>query len=456
MVADRRALNDHLPLIHSPDFEAERQRLITTVGEKYAWVAQQSGMVLRRNPLKQTYKDYEFERVCKAHYSFLYKDDRGATRIWYPTVNNLLGAIRDDGEELPLKIIEGLDFMPGMEEITQDDDGFIVLNLWQPPPWQVISDAEEPTLFLEHLAYVFDGDQATIGHVLDWIAHLVQRPAERIDHALLITSAAKGIGKSTLGQIVKRLIGEKNARTAAPKDLKSQFDGWLAGKLFIQVDEVYESGNWELANKLKSIITEPVVSVNLKYGPQMEINNYARLIMFSNHTAPLSLEDGDRRYFVFNSQAQPRSDDYYDRLHREIMSAAGMNAIYSFLMRRDLSQFNPHRRPPMTQAKQDIVDVSGNPLSVYIEQITASAHLFTALGREFSWDALERLLQKEGYSAHSKNQKEVGQALKAAGVESIRPTHGGLRVRLYRLPEWACRKERRKEQESAYEEEADF
>lgn len=103
--------------------------------------------------------------------------------------------------------------------------------------------------------------------MLNWIAHLVQRPSERIDHALLITSEAKGIGKSTLGSIVRRLVGERNCRVAQTKDLKSQFDGWLAGKLYVQVDEVYESGNWELANKLKSLITEPVVSVNLKCGP---------------------------------------------------------------------------------------------------------------------------------------------------------------------------------------------
>jgi hypothetical protein len=85
---------------------------------------------------------------------------------------------------------------------------------------------------------------------------------------------------------------------------------------------------------LGSLITEPVVGVNIKYGPQIEINNYARLLMFSNHTAPLNLEDGDRRYFVFNSQAQPRSDDYYDQLHREIMTARGMNSIYSYLISR--------------------------------------------------------------------------------------------------------------------------
>jgi phage/plasmid-associated DNA primase len=155
----------------------------------------------------------------------------------------------------------------------------------------------------------------------------VQRPWERIGHALLVTSEAKGIGKSTFGKTVRRLVGEQNGRTVQTKDLKSQFDGWLAGKLVIQVDEVYESGNWDLANKLKSLITEPTVSVNLKYGPQMEIENYARFIMFSNHTAPLTIEEGDRRYFVVNSDAQPKDDAYYDALNRFVDSDDGMSAI---------------------------------------------------------------------------------------------------------------------------------
>ena len=48
--------------------------------------------------------------------------------------------------------------------------------------------------------------------------------------------------------------------------------------------------------------------------------------MFSNHSAPLNIEDGDRRYFVFNSKAQPREDAYYDRLYEYTEKAEAMNA----------------------------------------------------------------------------------------------------------------------------------
>ena len=278
--------------------------------------------------------------------------------------------------------------------------------------------------------------RSAVEHVLDYLAHLVQRPWERVGHALLITSEAKGIGKSTFGKVVRRLVGEQNSRTVQTKDLKSQFDGWLAGKLVIQVDEVYESGNWDLANKLKSLITEPTVSVNLKYGPQIEIENYARFIMFSNHTAPLTIEEGDRRYFVVNSDAQPRDDAYYDALNRFVDSDGGMNAIYTFLKRRDLSAFNPYRRPPMTTAKQAVIEVSGHPLRSYIIEAVQSGHFRDRLGHQFTLDALQRLLQQDGFGNQAKNLKELGEALTIAGVERRRRTTGsGSKQRHYRLPD---------------------
>ena len=171
-------------------------------------------------------------------------------------------------------IAERIEFLPGEPEVTHDADGCRVLNLWKPPPWTAGDHPEEPSVFLEHLAYILDNDTVAIEHVLNFLAHLVQRPQERIGHALLITSEAKGIGKSTLGNVVRRLVGEQNSRVVQTKDLKSSFDGWLMGKLVVQVDEVYEGGNWDLANKLKPLITEPTVSANIKYGPQIEIENY--------------------------------------------------------------------------------------------------------------------------------------------------------------------------------------
>ncbi|MEH2529947.1 hypothetical protein V1277_003678 [Bradyrhizobium sp. AZCC 1588] len=312
-----------------------------------------------------------------------------------------------------------------------------MLNIWQAPPWEDRPSEVEPTLFLQHVRYLFEDNEQAIEHVLNFIAHLVQRPDERANHAILLTSEAKGIGKSTLGTIIRRLVGERNSSVAQSKDLKSQFDGWLMGKLVVQVDEVYEHGNADLSNRLKPILTEPTVSVNIKYGPQMEVKNFARLILFSNHSAPIDIEDGDRRYFVFDSKAQPRGPDYYERLNASIGSDKGMAAIYWWLRRRCLAAFRPYAAPPLTAHKEAIIEASGNPLKHYLEEAVHSGHLLAMLGPEFAMDELLRQLGRDGYGALTKSTKEVGLALKAAGVVPVRPMVNGRRARLHRLPDWA-------------------
>jgi Family of unknown function (DUF5906) len=411
------------------------------VCRKYAWTAQQDGIVLRRNPLKQPpLRDHVYTRITKAEYGFRYQDAGGRKRFWFPALEKVFSQYFEpeyhkDAYDGTFVIAERIEFLPGQPEVTHDADECRVLNLWKPPAWTVDDQAAEPAFFLEHLRYIFDNDETAIEHVLNFLAHIVQRPQERIAHALLITSEAKGIGKSTLGTVVRRLVGEQNSRVAQTKDLKSSFDGWLVGKLVVQVDEIYEAGNWALADKLKPLITEPTVSANIKYGPQIEIENYARFIMFSNHTAPLTIEDGDRRYFVFESKAQPRQDDYYETLYREIETPSAMNALYSLLNKRDLSSFNPFKRPPMTEAKQQIIAESEHPLHTYVIEAVISGHFKKELGNEFSFDALQRQLTKDGYGAQARNAREIGNALTQAGVTQIRRTMGDKKVRLYVLPE---------------------
>jgi hypothetical protein len=152
---------NELPVEDSPVFQAECQRLLETVAEKYVWSAQQSGMVLRRNPLKQTYRDYEFDRIARVHYSFPYRRHSGRRKLWYPSVSEMLGRLEEE-EELPLLVIERLDFLPGREEVTEDEDGSIALNLWRQPPWKELAGADKPALFLDHLAYLFSGDEVAI------------------------------------------------------------------------------------------------------------------------------------------------------------------------------------------------------------------------------------------------------------------------------------------------------
>ena len=74
-------------------------------------------------------------------------------------------------------------------------------------------------------------------------------------------------------------------------------------------------------------------------------------------------------------------------------------------------------------------------LQQYLQDAVQSGHLLE-LGKEFSMDALQRLLVRDGYGAQAKSVKEIGTALKAAGVLKGRASVNGRRTRVYHLPDW--------------------
>lgn len=127
----------------------------------------------------------------------------------------------------------------------------------------------------------------------------------------------------------------------------------------MQVDEVYEAGNWGLANKLKprspSRRSASISNTTTEGGAELR-----KVPHVLEPRRAAVVEEGDRRHFVVNPRATARDPLYCRQLHREALSDDGINAIYSWLVERDISAWNPHA-PPMTDAKREIDGVSGNP-----------------------------------------------------------------------------------------------
>ena len=294
-----------------------------------------------------------------------------------------------------------------------------------------------PSMFEEHVRFLCNGDEAAANHLLDWVAHLVQMPGDRINHAVVIVSKAQGVGKSMLGDVVGLLAGESNRASTSAAILNSGFDGLFTGKLVVQVDEVREAGNWKLAESLKSKITEERLPINIKFGPQTVVRNFARWLMFSNHTDALSLKEGDRRFFVVECQQLPKDGAYYERLASELMTPAGIEGLRRWLLVKDLSRFRPKSSPPVTAAKAAMIEANENPLVDYLRSALEDGSLRAALGarvsretREFSGAALQDVLRATNFAQHAKNTSELGEAMRKVGFTHHRNNRG----RFWRFP----------------------
>jgi len=103
-----------------------------------------------------------------------------------------------------------------------DREGVTCFNLYRPPAIEP-GDAKQAGPWCEHTAYVFPDDA---DHIIKWFAHRVQRPHEKINHALYL-GGTQGIGKDTLVEPVKHAIGPWNFGEASPIQVLGRFNGFL-------------------------------------------------------------------------------------------------------------------------------------------------------------------------------------------------------------------------------------
>ena len=76
--------------------------------------------------------------------------------------------------------VDKITFLPGSSEIVTED-GAKCLNVWTPP--DIVPKAGDASPFLNHIDYILDSDPAAISYLLDYLAHLVQKPWIKIKSA---------------------------------------------------------------------------------------------------------------------------------------------------------------------------------------------------------------------------------------------------------------------------------
>ena len=118
---------------------------------------------------------------------------------------------------------------PGEEQIIHDrlvaDGGWIahpgctVFNLYRPPV--IAPSTEDPSPWLDHVRAIYPDE---FDHIVGWCAHRVQRPQEKINHALVL-GGQQGIGKDTILEPVKSAVGPWNFAEVSPTQVIGRFNG---------------------------------------------------------------------------------------------------------------------------------------------------------------------------------------------------------------------------------------
>jgi hypothetical protein len=270
------------------------------------------------------------------------------------------------------KPVEQMTWAPGFPLLIRDrlvsDGGWIkrnavtTFNLYRPPTVEA-GNAADATPWRDHIDRVFGSDAE---HIVMWLAHRVQRPYEKINHALVL-GGLQGIGKDTLLEPVKRAIGPWNFCEVSPKQMMGRFNGFLKS-VILRVSEARDLGDvdrFQFYDHMKAYTAAPpdVLRVDEKHLREHSVFNVCGVVITTNHKADgIYLPADDRRHFVAWSELvkEDFASEYWNTLWGWY-DHGGDRHVAAYLAGLNLSAFDPKAPPPKTAAFWDIVDANRAP-----------------------------------------------------------------------------------------------
>lgn len=245
-----------------------------------------------------------------------------------------------------------------------------------------------------------NGEHQKSSFVLDWLAHLVQKPFERTSVALVFVGP-QGTGKGMLMDNVMSQILKDYFIQSDISALSNRFNHHLSAKLLTFFDETTSTGLHSKEHSiLKRLIGSPTFSSEIKHGPTLTIENFSRYILASNNLNSVLIEASNRRFTVIESEGKYAKDaKFFDPIGKAIDNGHEVNKFYNFLLERDISSFNPNKMLKTTDGTIAKVESNGSICKFWYE-------IFNHAPSKI-WHSQFGLNMKEAYLAYKASSIEM-------------------------------------------------
>lgn len=266
------------------------------------------------------------------------------------------------------------DYLAGVSWlILQEPDGSLAVNLWQ--RGGVIPAAGDVKLILDFFDWLIL-DPRERDHLLRYLAHLVQHPAVKIEHGIILTDGY-GTGKGTLHRIITAIFGDKNARKVEGVELASDYTARLVDAQVLMIEEAHHGERLEVFEKTKELLTAEFYYAHDKHVRRFRGRTPRGLFLASNDVAPLVLPRGDRRWAMFTTRDTPTTDEekkvnraffkhFHDALNRDDSAVA---AFAEYLRTLSLEGFDAKGAAPTTAAKEAATKASLTPTADVLTEL---------------------------------------------------------------------------------------
>lgn len=211
------------------------------------------------------------------------------------------------------------------------------------------SKALDMAPIFEHIRTLCNYKEPNFEYILDYFAHLVQKPWE-LPHVSLIFITAEGVGKDIFISFLNNVVNEKYTYNTEKLDLVcGKFNSTLGGKLLITLNETNPVDSRDRIENLKFLITAEKVTIEGKHKDPIKADNFARFVFFSNRLFAFPVEEGSRRPKIEQASEKylkqnigiEENHKYFSNLIKIFKDQQYQKAFLEFLLKRDITKFNP-------------------------------------------------------------------------------------------------------------------
>lgn len=340
---------------------------VTGHGNKIKYV------IFNENPYYSSigYHDLASMKQLMDRFSRLVPVANGKERLLNPA--ELLDKLMDTSKEVDIA-----SFKPGAPDIFYSSElgGKRFLNVWRDVRKLVVKenvDDEAWDQFRLVVSRIFGPEGSPEYQFgLDLPAWLIQNPGIKPVVVPFIQSAHRGVGKSCYMNALRHVMsitkdGVNQARSVKLEEIGARFFN-PNGASLLMLDEVQfathrntrqeATGFWK---HLKTLITAPVISVEIKGGGTFEMPCVSGMIMAGNSGNHFPIEEADRRIWIIDNNAPILSRGLADKLFDLESAKVGQqtkirtaNSIRYHLTHHKIKHDLSDMRAPMNDVKREM------------------------------------------------------------------------------------------------------
>lgn len=255
--------------------------------------------------------------------------------------------------------------------VKLQDENYV--NLFSIPEWgHGPVDRVHVTKFEDFLTYLVP-DKDSRAYLTQWLAAKIQDMGFR-GAALVMVAQKQGVGRSTLADMLKTLMGVNNTADVPLQKMigDSAFNEWQE-KPFIISEETLSGDPSKFYNtyeKLKTFIDprSRTIEINPKFGMKRDVEVHGSYLFLTNHENAIAIPEEDRRFFVMNNAHTPAEPSFFTALNAWLneKDPDGLpswgRSVFRWLQTIDVDMEKLLAPPPRNEAKSAMVNASVNDL----------------------------------------------------------------------------------------------